>query len=93
MDYQKVRRLLLNRVVGVTFIVLMGGMYVAFFGLGNPDFWPFTELGRRTTLLFGCGVYSCILLAWGLGIIYTYICSVILGVVAYAVLPESPSQQ
>lgn len=71
------RQRLVNRWVCLTFLILIGGSVLFVFVLRNPYSWPFIELGRRTSFLFGCTTLACAPFAWGIGIVYMYLFSVL----------------
>lgn len=93
MNHKRVRKRLLAPTVGFIFFVLLVGLLVTIFLWGDPYLWPFVELGRRTSFLLGCGTLACIPIAWGLGVVYAYVFSVVLGAVVQMVLTEQSSMQ
>jgi hypothetical protein len=87
------RRLLINRLVGFSFVALLGGLFITIFVWGDPYLWPFIKIGRRTSFFLGCRTLVCIPIVWTLGIVYTYVFSVILGAIFHMVLTESSTKQ
>lgn len=82
------RQSFVNRWVGVFFLLLLGGFAVSVFALHNPYVWPFVELGRQTAMLFGCSTLACAPLAWGIGILYTYLFAVLVNVLRIAITAD-----
>ncbi|WP_458209729.1 hypothetical protein [Haladaptatus sp. NG-SE-30] len=79
MQNKKLPQIFMNPLVGASFLVLMGGFVATIVLWNNPYRWPFIELGRQTVFLFDCRTLSCAPLAFGAGIIYTYLCAVGVG--------------
>ncbi|MFC7204666.1 hypothetical protein ACFQJC_14195 [Haloferax namakaokahaiae] len=74
---QKSKNLFLHPVTIGVFVVFLGGFVASITILGNPYLWPFTELGRQTSFAVGCRTLGCLPLTWGIGLVYTYLFSVV----------------
>ncbi|WP_430503610.1 hypothetical protein [Haloparvum sp. PAK95] len=82
------RHLFVNRWVGGIFLLLLGGFAYSIAVLHNPYVWPFLELGRQTSMLFGCTTLACAPLAAGIGILYTYLFAVLVNALRIAVISD-----
>ncbi|MFB6236450.1 MAG: hypothetical protein ABEH81_06270 [Halopenitus sp.] len=82
------RQLFVNRWVGGIFLLLLGGLAYSIAILQNPYVWPFVELGQETAKLFGCYTLACAPLAWGIGILYTYLFAVLVNALGIAVIAD-----